>query len=588
MSSPPSEDFSAELFIKSSDPSTQDCATLKTVTDLPSSYSDTFSLEERLCSKDKWEAPPGEYCPPICDGTKNQECSFIATKEQWLLGLHSKEALYRQWLAGESQNSFSCITSNDDIHTVPDYAGNFSKGLPHKKGKVSKKAFKQLLRICSGELSELANLTLGGKLKLVDLTCVGGIDFIGSPKDSFWLPPSPSIKSADAAAELLELYAMALVRDIPFSQWDTSSEIKFILKGLNKLSAYWGPKKKGKITVKTLFRGETKADLKGHFVSQFLYQGSVWGNQKIELKIYPLVEVDYLTTYEEAISLQDGIPNSEASKQHSFTRYIHTLRDGAAYIHNDFPGQAAVCAAQFLFNIGCPIKAQPKSEKERFFIELGLCDIHDLLSRGVKLSMAACWYHKYNQLKLRPEAFALLVEEWRRNGCNPYHLHSELLDSPLLDAVKDKWGSYCLPQAYSEGSPLHPSYPSGHATWIGATVTILKAFFDCDFEFEAYGPSSCGTELVPLGYKVKVGEELDKLASNVGTFRNAAGIHYRSDMLGIYLGESVAINILKDAVKRYAFPVKFQFTARNGEEIVITNSGKCGYADNYGNDNTTY
>ena len=34
-----------------------------------------------------------------------------------------------------------------------------------------------------------------------------------------------------------------------------------------------------------------------------------------------------------------------------------------------------------------------------------------------------------------------------------------------------------MPQAFREGSPLHPSYGAGHATVAGACITILKAWF---------------------------------------------------------------------------------------------------------------
>lgn len=37
--------------------------------------------------------------------------------------------------------------------------------------------------------------------------------------------------------------------------------------------------------------------------------------------------------------------------------------------------------------------------------------------------------------------------------------------------------SWLFPMPYVEGSPMHPSYGSGHATVAGACVTILKAFF---------------------------------------------------------------------------------------------------------------
>ena len=42
-------------------------------------------------------------------------------------------------------------------------------------------------------------------------------------------------------------------------------------------------------------------------------------------------------------------------------------------------------------------------------------------------------------------------------------------------------GNYFIPLSYPEGCPLHPSYPSGHATAAGAAVTVLKWFFDDSF-----------------------------------------------------------------------------------------------------------
>ena len=34
--------------------------------------------------------------------------------------------------------------------------------------------------------------------------------------------------------------------------------------------------------------------------------------------------------------------------------------------------------------------------------------------------------------------------------------------------------TYLVPQAVNEGSPTHPSYPSGHAVQNGAFATVLK------------------------------------------------------------------------------------------------------------------
>lgn len=35
-------------------------------------------------------------------------------------------------------------------------------------------------------------------------------------------------------------------------------------------------------------------------------------------------------------------------------------------------------------------------------------------------------------------------------------------------------GTFLLPMAVAEGSPVHPAYPSGHAINVGAYITTLK------------------------------------------------------------------------------------------------------------------
>lgn len=501
------------------------------------------------------------------------KCDFMEKKKQWMYDLKHKVAARHRNLADKCLASDMVIHCNGDIHNVPDYLGNMTKGIKHnKKGGVDKDEYKKFLDFCCGDFSKLAELKMGGKLKTMNPSCIYTIDSIGMPKESFWLPPSPSIKSPSGAADLVENYAMALARDIPFAEWQESKLIHWLCKALSELSSYWGPKECGKVTPNTIFRGETKGDLIGWYLSQFLYYDVVQGNQKFKQKIFCYTPgKDYLTDYATAKRCQEGYYAVEPTDQLSKKRYITTLRDGASYIHNDYPGMCFQHAALILLSLGCPITCQPKSVNENFINDLSIVDINDLLFRAVRLSMQAAWHQKYTQLKLRPEAYGLLVEETKQSGDNKCELHEDLLDNPILKKIKAKYGSYCLPQAYKEGSPCHPSFPSGHATWLGAAATIVKAFFDNDFEIDAYAPNCDGSKLVPLGYKVKVGDELDKLASNGATFRNVAGIHYRSDTLGLYLGEAVAIELLEEAVQRYAYPVKFEFRARNGKKVVISN-----------------
>jgi hypothetical protein len=173
-------------------------------------------------------------------------------------------------------------------------------------------------------------------------------------------------------------------------------------------------------------------------------------------------------------------------------------------------------------------------------------------------------------LKIRPEAFSMQVEKSKKYG-NRYNIEDELLDSKILDKVYNKYGNYILNQCFPEGSPCHPAYPSGHAVYIGACITLLKAFYDENYYIDSFLPNKDGSELIKLNYKLKVGDELNKLASNIANFRNAAGIHYRDDGEGIKLGEQISIELLEDHVNTYPFDVKFSFHKINGEMVVIKN-----------------
>jgi hypothetical protein len=68
-----------------------------------------------------------------------------------------------------------------------------------------------------------------------------------------------------------------------------------------------------------------------------------------------------------------------------------------------------------------------------------------------------------------------------------------------------------------------------------------------------------------------VGGELNKLAANIATGRNMAGIHWRTDMSeSLKLGEAVAISILRDQRATYAETFNgFTFTNFDGQTVTV-------------------
>jgi hypothetical protein len=163
-------------------------------------------------------------------------------------------------------------------------------------------------------------------------------------------------------------------------------------------------------------------------------------------------------------------------------------------------------------------------------------------------------------------------------GQKVYNIHADALNSAAVAEAFSRNGTYFCPMAFPEGSPSHPAYGAGHATVAGACVTILKALFDTqlpvsDF-FTPVEPDDDGVALhnyagADAG-QMTIEGELNKIASNVATGRNTAGVHWRSDGTeSIKLGEAVAISILKDHKLTFNEAVTFQFRKFDGTSIVI-------------------
>jgi hypothetical protein len=155
-----------------------------------------------------------------------------------------------------------------------------------------------------------------------------------------------------------------------------------------------------------------------------------------------------------------------------------------------------------------------------------------------------------------------------------------ILNSQGLQQSYNKFGTYLLSQAFPEGSPAHPSYPTGHGTVAGACITVLKFFFDGNFVIpNPVVPTDDGLSLVPYtgsdAGQLTVNGELNKLGHNVSFGHGVhAGIHWRSDTdTSLRLGEAVALSYLHDKARTYNEPFTVQLTKFDGTIATISNIG---------------
>lgn len=504
-------------------------------------------------------------------------------------------AARRNWLDGLAPHP-----QNGDEVLYPDRIASYSKGLPHNSfGEVDTTVYAAYLAaLANRDQLSLEFVTSGQpnslqRMKLVNP--LGGLtyDLEGIDCCNSTIAPPPTFASAQLAGELVENYWMALVRDIPFSQFPTHSLVAQACTDLTNLSDFRGPKSAGAVTPQTLFRDPAPGCTVGPYVSQFFYRSQPMGVQYVEPKMRTVVPgIDYVTTDALWLARQNGVkPTGGGLTFDATLRYIRNGRDLSRWVHIDLLYQAyfqALLAMQVPPDVNNPFTGGglgvPFNNGNPYLISLmqdpfgsfGAPHVQALLCEVATRALHACWFQKwYVHRSLRPEAFAGRVHHKLASN-RPYPIHADVLNSGALAAIQGANGgrSY-LPQAFPEGSPAHPAFPSGHATVAGACVTVLKAFFHTDGPYpNPVVPADDGLSLLPYtgldAPQMTIGGELNKLAMNVAYGRNIAGVHWRSDAFdSMRLGEAVALSVLRD--QRELFVEDFQgFTFRKFDGSLVT------------------
>ncbi|HEX8702097.1 MAG TPA: vanadium-dependent haloperoxidase [Myxococcaceae bacterium] len=515
------------------------------------------------------------------------------------------------------------------------FIGNYSKGLQHDAlGDPDPVSYGSLLRALEsrdpGDFEEI--LQPPNAIKLTNPQAGLAFDLEAPDAQALTMPPVPRFDSQQVAHEMGELYWMALARDVPFIAYETEattpgSIIQRAITSLSREFSDFGGL--GDVTAKTLFRGVYPGEQAGPYVSQFLLKGNsdprkpegqgrhaldgyiTYGSQVIDQRQWTVkAGIDYLTSFTDWLKAQNGV-DFRGTDQFDMTgrRFIRNLRDGANFVHFDQVVNAFYNAAfyllseptgdqnqgnpantgipmvnmEFSFNPGNPYDPPGTAGDSRTqvgFTTFGPVHLLQLLIEVAGHAGRAVWWQKWGvHRRLRPEEYGGRLDNLlndRRSYPFNAGIRNSLRAGGLSPYFPERYNSYLLPQAYPEGAPTHPAYGSGHAAIAGACATLLKAFFDEKAPIENPVLSSAdGTFLTPYtgadASQLTVGGELNKLAGNLALFRNAAGVHWRSDYTeSLPLGEKVTIGLLQEMSLTFneddAF---FQFTKFDGTTVRI-------------------
>jgi hypothetical protein len=407
----------------------------------------------------------------------------------------------------------------------------------------------------------------GDRARKTALKAVSHFIWIASTAASWPCPPAPALASEEYAAELIELYWASLLREVPFTAYGTNAVATQAAAELSDLASYAGPRTGGQVTPELLFRGIFFGETAGPYVSQFLVQATNFGALPIVQKYRTnLANADFMLDPTDFLLVQNGKPTSKSLTPQAPV-YLHDGRGLAAYTHEDVLYEAYFIAYLILSALG-PTFINPGnpyvgSKTENGFATMGGPDIASALAAVAGLAIRSVWYQKWwVHLRHRPESGGAIVHLIKngQGGSIEGHVSNTVLNSKAVAASHTvNNNSFFLSQAFPEGSPTHPAYPTGHGAVAGACITVLKFFFDGEQKLPNPLVSSDGTTTPPPAY--------------AGADANThAGIHWRSDTLtSIQLGEAVVLSYLRDHAHTYNERFSITLTKLDGSKTTISN-----------------
>jgi hypothetical protein len=400
------------------------------------------------------------------------------------------------------------------------------------------------------------------------------------------VPPAPALASAAYGTELVELYWASLLRDVAFTDYVSNATAAEAAEELSGMPSYAGPRdNQGHVTPALLFRGAFQGETIGPYISQLCIVPSFLGAQEMSQQMYTYAAgIDYMTDPTTFQQVQNGIDTGLQLQLDPQPRYLHDGRGLATFTHVDVLYQAYFTAYLVLNTLGVPVNpGNPyhSSSTQNGFGTFGQPDFAATVAAIAGFALNNVWYQKwYVHLRQRPESGGAIVRQilTGHGGTLDGRVNDNVLNSMAVQRSLNRYGDYFLSQAFPEGSPIHPAYPTGHGTVAGACITILKFFFDGDFAIpHPVVPTSDGLSLEPYtggdAGQITVNGELNKLAHNISFGHGIhPGIHWRSDTdSSIQLGEALAISVLQDRALTYNEKFTVNFTKIDGTTATISN-----------------
>ena len=172
--------------------------------------------------------------------------------------------------------------ANGDEQKYPNYIANYSKCLDHNElGEVDRASYESLVSaIESGDIPDFEKISTETRLRIAGPFGGRAFGLIAPDARALTVPPPPSFSSAQLAAEMVELYWMALLRDIPFVAYEEEPLVTAAIEDLSRL----GEDRFKNLRPRNLFSSNYPSVSDGPRVSQLLLWSDDYDGISVEQK----------------------------------------------------------------------------------------------------------------------------------------------------------------------------------------------------------------------------------------------------------------------------------------------------------------
>jgi hypothetical protein len=364
-------------------------------------------------------------------------------------------------------------TNGEELGYGFTFAANFHKGLPHDvNGFVSTTAYVEYVdALLHQDHRRFEDLPVGdnvpandprytvgneGRRKLTSPFTGYVFDTEGADAGALAMEAAPTLGSDEFAAELAEIYVMALLRDKSFEDIRTGADPLIIDMAAELAAMPWfmdaasdepiGSRRRRLKVPHDLFRGSTKGSQTGPWLSQFMLVGNkipnlpipplrdgtkpicdqvaievkdgwvFYGTQFIDQRtVAGKAGVDWLQTWASWLDAQNGVDFGLKDELQPERRFLTTPRDIATYVHFDALYQAYHVACNLMLAVGAPFSKdrglpETLSRTRSGFATFGGPHVLALLAEVSSRALKSVWRQKWlHHRRLRPEVAAALL-----------------------------------------------------------------------------------------------------------------------------------------------------------------------------------